>query len=79
MTPSQYEARLGKKNHGVPVPLIRDVIILLDVGELASEEDDAFLRWVHNTGRLSIVVALKSSADKAACVSNGKSVMNSPN
>ena len=44
MTPSQFKAMLLKQAHGVPVSLIRGVPVLLDVGELASEEDNAFRR-----------------------------------
>ena len=44
MTPSQSKAMLLKQAHGVPVSLIRGVPVLLDVGELASEEDSAFIR-----------------------------------
>ena len=44
MTSSQYKARLLDQGHGVPVPLIRGIPVLLYVGELASEEDNAFIR-----------------------------------
>ena len=65
MTSSQYKARLLDQGHGVPVPLIRGIPVLLYVGELASEEDNAFIRWVHKARRLSRVNALRASADKA--------------
>ena len=55
MTPSQYKASLLKQAYGVPVPPIRSVPVLLDVGELASEEDNAFIRWVHKARRLSSI------------------------
>ena len=65
MTPSQYKAKRLDQGHGVPVPLIRGIPVLLDVGELASEEDNAFIRWVHKARRLSSINALRASADKA--------------
>ena len=65
MTLSQYKARLLDQEHGVPVPPIRGIPVLLDVGELASEEDNAFIRWVHKARRLSSINALRASADKA--------------
>ena len=65
MTPSEYKARLLKQAHGVSVPPIRGVPVLLDVWELASEEDNDFMLWVHRARRLSSVNALRASADKA--------------
>ena len=35
MTPSQYKGRLLDQGYGVPVPLVRGIPVLLDVGELA--------------------------------------------
>ena len=51
MTPRQYKARLLDQEHGVPVPPIRGIPVLLDVGELASEEDNEFIRWVNKARR----------------------------
>ena len=65
MTSSQYKARLLVKGHGVPVSPIRGTPILLDVGKLASEENNAFIHWVHKSRRLSSINALIASADKA--------------
>ena len=44
ITPSQYKARLLKQDQGVPVPPIRGFPVVLNVRELASEEDNAFRR-----------------------------------
>uniref|UniRef100_M4C4B7 Uncharacterized protein n=1 Tax=Hyaloperonospora arabidopsidis (strain Emoy2) TaxID=559515 RepID=M4C4B7_HYAAE len=65
MTPSQYKAKRLDQGHGVPVLLIRGIPVLLDVGELASEEDNAFIRWVHKARRLISINTLGASADKA--------------
>ena len=64
MTPSQHKARLLDQVHGVLVPPTRGTPVLLDVGGLASEEDDAFIRWVHKARCLSSINALRESADK---------------
>ena len=65
LTSRQYKARLVKQGHGVPVPLVSSAIILLNVGELASEEDNAFIRWVHMVRCLSSMVALRVTINKA--------------
>ena len=65
ITPSQYKARPLDQGHSVPVPPIRGIPVLLDVGELASEEDNAFIRCAHKARRLSSINALMASADKA--------------
>uniref|UniRef100_M4C4W7 Uncharacterized protein n=1 Tax=Hyaloperonospora arabidopsidis (strain Emoy2) TaxID=559515 RepID=M4C4W7_HYAAE len=65
MTPSQYEARILEQGHGVLVPPIRGIPVLLDARELIAEEDNDFKRWVHKSRRLSRINALRASADKA--------------
>ena len=65
MTTSQYKARILDQGHGVPVPPIRGIPVLLDVGELASEEDNTFIRWVNKARLLSSINALRAGADKA--------------
>ena len=65
MTPSQYMARSLDQGHGVPVPPIRGIPVLLDAEELASEEDNVFICWVHKARRLSSINALRASANKA--------------
>uniref|UniRef100_M4C2D5 Uncharacterized protein n=1 Tax=Hyaloperonospora arabidopsidis (strain Emoy2) TaxID=559515 RepID=M4C2D5_HYAAE len=65
MTPSQYMARILDQGHGAPVPRIRVIPVLLDVGELASEVDNAFICWVHKPRRLGSINSLRPSADKA--------------
>ena len=79
MTPTQYTARLVKQGHGVPVSLIRGVPVLLGDGELASGEDNVFIRWVHKSRRLSSMVALRPSIDKADVPIERKFVITSPN
>uniref|UniRef100_A0AAV1V483 Uncharacterized protein n=1 Tax=Peronospora matthiolae TaxID=2874970 RepID=A0AAV1V483_9STRA len=46
-TQSQYKARLDMQARGAPVPPMKGIPILLLAGETASEEDDAFVHWVH--------------------------------
>uniref|UniRef100_A0AAV1T1J2 Uncharacterized protein n=1 Tax=Peronospora matthiolae TaxID=2874970 RepID=A0AAV1T1J2_9STRA len=46
-TQSQYKARLDMQARGTPVPPIKGIPILLFAGETVSEEDDAFVHWVH--------------------------------
>uniref|UniRef100_A0AAV1UEQ8 Uncharacterized protein n=1 Tax=Peronospora matthiolae TaxID=2874970 RepID=A0AAV1UEQ8_9STRA len=50
---------------GAPVPLIKGIPILLLAGETVSEEDDAFVHWVHYVRRLINIFALKASAHAA--------------
>ena len=47
------------------MPPIRGIPVLLDVEGLVSEEDNAFIRWVNKSRRLSSINALRTSADKA--------------
>ena len=79
LTSRQYKARPVKQGHGVPVPLISSAIILLNVGELDSEEDNEFIRWMHKARRLSSMVTLRASADKADVRLERKYVMNTQN
>ena len=65
MTQIQYKVRLLDQRHGVPVPPIRGTPVPLYVGELASEEDNTFILWVHKAWCLSSINALRASADKA--------------
>ena len=65
MTPSQYNKAFGPRSWCTSSPPIRGISVLLDVGELASEEDNAFIRWVYKTRRLSRINAIRASADKA--------------
>ena len=64
MTPSQYKARLLVQDHGIPIPPIRGISVLLYVGKLASEEDNVVKRWVHQARRLSSINALRASVDR---------------
>uniref|UniRef100_A0AAV1TL79 Uncharacterized protein n=1 Tax=Peronospora matthiolae TaxID=2874970 RepID=A0AAV1TL79_9STRA len=64
-TQSQYKARLDMQARGAPVPPIKGIPILLLAGETASEEDDAFVHWVHYVRRLSNIFALRASAHAA--------------
>uniref|UniRef100_A0AAV1UPU8 Uncharacterized protein n=1 Tax=Peronospora matthiolae TaxID=2874970 RepID=A0AAV1UPU8_9STRA len=50
---------------GAPVPPMKGIPILLLAGETASEEDDAFVSWVHYVRRLSNIFALRASAHAA--------------
>uniref|UniRef100_A0AAV1U2X3 Uncharacterized protein n=1 Tax=Peronospora matthiolae TaxID=2874970 RepID=A0AAV1U2X3_9STRA len=50
---------------GAPVPPIKGIPILLLAGETVSEEDDAFVHWVHYVRRLSNIFALRASAHAA--------------
>ena len=59
-TQSQYIARLVKQAHGTLVPLSRGVLILLCEGELATEEENAFIFWVHKARRLSSMMVLRA-------------------
>ena len=64
MIPSQYKARLFDQGHGLPVPPIKGMPVFLDVEGLASEADNAFIRWVHKARLLSSINALRARADK---------------
>uniref|UniRef100_A0AAV1T260 Uncharacterized protein n=1 Tax=Peronospora matthiolae TaxID=2874970 RepID=A0AAV1T260_9STRA len=64
-TQSQYKARLDMQARGTPVPPIKGIPILLFAGETVSEEDDAFVHWVHYVRRLSNIFALRASASVA--------------
>uniref|UniRef100_A0AAV1T4L6 Uncharacterized protein n=1 Tax=Peronospora matthiolae TaxID=2874970 RepID=A0AAV1T4L6_9STRA len=64
-TQSQYKARLDMQARGAPVPPMKGIPILLLAGETASEEDDAFVHWVHYVRRLSNIFALRASAHAA--------------
>ena len=50
---------------GAPVPPIKVIPILLFAGETTDEEDDALVRCVYRTRRLSSMCALRSSANVA--------------
>uniref|UniRef100_A0AAV1UWK6 Uncharacterized protein n=1 Tax=Peronospora matthiolae TaxID=2874970 RepID=A0AAV1UWK6_9STRA len=50
---------------GTPVPPIKGIPILFLAGETVSEEDDAFVHWVHYVRRLSNIFALRASARAA--------------
>ena len=65
LTQVRHKTRLVNLVNGVPVTKIRGVPVLLVEGELPDEEDNAFFRWVHRARRLSSMVALRASADKA--------------
>uniref|UniRef100_A0AAV1V5V6 Uncharacterized protein n=1 Tax=Peronospora matthiolae TaxID=2874970 RepID=A0AAV1V5V6_9STRA len=78
-TQSQYKARLDMQARGAPVPPMKGIPILLLAGETASEEDDAFVHWVHYVRRLSNIFALRASAHAAdVAASAGQSVTNNP-
>uniref|UniRef100_A0AAV1UXX0 Uncharacterized protein n=1 Tax=Peronospora matthiolae TaxID=2874970 RepID=A0AAV1UXX0_9STRA len=62
---SQYKARLDMQARGAPVPPMKGIPILLLAGETASEEDDAFVHWVHYVRRLSNIFALRANAHAA--------------
>uniref|UniRef100_A0AAV1UUI6 Uncharacterized protein n=1 Tax=Peronospora matthiolae TaxID=2874970 RepID=A0AAV1UUI6_9STRA len=64
-TQSQYKASLDMQARGAPVPPMKGIPILLLAGETASEEDDAFVHWVHYVRRLSNIFALRASAHAA--------------
>uniref|UniRef100_A0AAV1V920 Uncharacterized protein n=1 Tax=Peronospora matthiolae TaxID=2874970 RepID=A0AAV1V920_9STRA len=64
-TQSQYKARLDMQARNTPVPPIKSIPILLFAGETVSEEDDAFVHWVHYVRRLSNIFALRASAHAA--------------
>ena len=64
-TQSQYKARLTSQARGASVPSMKGVPILLFAGEDEMEEDNAFVRWVHRTRRLSSMYALRASASAA--------------
>uniref|UniRef100_A0AAV1VFB2 Uncharacterized protein n=1 Tax=Peronospora matthiolae TaxID=2874970 RepID=A0AAV1VFB2_9STRA len=64
-TQSQYKVRLDMQARGAPVPPIKGIPILLLAGETVSEEDDAFVHWVHYVRLLSNIVALKASVHAA--------------
>uniref|UniRef100_A0AAV1UGQ1 Uncharacterized protein n=1 Tax=Peronospora matthiolae TaxID=2874970 RepID=A0AAV1UGQ1_9STRA len=64
-TQSQYKARLDMQARGAPVPPMKGIPILLLADETASEEDDAFVHWVHYVRRLSNIFALRASAHAA--------------
>uniref|UniRef100_M4BK35 Uncharacterized protein n=1 Tax=Hyaloperonospora arabidopsidis (strain Emoy2) TaxID=559515 RepID=M4BK35_HYAAE len=64
-TQSQYKARLEMKARGARVRPIEGIPIRLFAGETTEEEDDAFVRWVHRTRRLSSMYALRASANVA--------------
>uniref|UniRef100_A0AAV1UB35 Uncharacterized protein n=1 Tax=Peronospora matthiolae TaxID=2874970 RepID=A0AAV1UB35_9STRA len=64
-TQSQYKARLDMQARGTPVPPIKGIPILLLAGKKVSEEDDAFVHWVHYVRRLSNIFALRASAHAA--------------
>uniref|UniRef100_A0AAV1UKF2 Uncharacterized protein n=1 Tax=Peronospora matthiolae TaxID=2874970 RepID=A0AAV1UKF2_9STRA len=50
---------------GTPVSPMKGIPILLLAGETVSEEDDAFVHWVHYVRRLSNIFALRASAHAA--------------
>uniref|UniRef100_A0AAV1TGZ3 Uncharacterized protein n=1 Tax=Peronospora matthiolae TaxID=2874970 RepID=A0AAV1TGZ3_9STRA len=64
-TQSQYKARLDMQARGTPVPPIKGIPILLLAGETVSEEDNAFVHWVHYVRRLSNSFVLRASAHAA--------------
>uniref|UniRef100_A0AAV1TEQ5 Uncharacterized protein n=1 Tax=Peronospora matthiolae TaxID=2874970 RepID=A0AAV1TEQ5_9STRA len=64
-TQGQYKARLDMQARGAPVPPMKGIPILLLAGETASEEDNAFVHWVHYVRRLSKIFALRASAHAA--------------
>uniref|UniRef100_A0AAV1TDY4 Uncharacterized protein n=1 Tax=Peronospora matthiolae TaxID=2874970 RepID=A0AAV1TDY4_9STRA len=64
-TQSQYKARLDMQARGTPVPPIKGIPILFLAGETVSEEDNAFVHWVHYVRRLSNSFALRVSAHAA--------------
>uniref|UniRef100_A0AAV1USY5 Uncharacterized protein n=1 Tax=Peronospora matthiolae TaxID=2874970 RepID=A0AAV1USY5_9STRA len=64
-TQSQYKSRLDMQARGAPVPPIKGIPTLLLAGEKVSEEDDAFVRWVHHVRRLSKMFALRAGAHAA--------------
>uniref|UniRef100_A0AAV1TRQ9 Uncharacterized protein n=2 Tax=Peronospora matthiolae TaxID=2874970 RepID=A0AAV1TRQ9_9STRA len=64
-TQSQYKAHLDMQARGAPIPPIKGIPILLLAGETVSEEDDAFVHWVHYVRRLSNIFALRASAHAA--------------
>uniref|UniRef100_A0AAV1VK77 Uncharacterized protein n=1 Tax=Peronospora matthiolae TaxID=2874970 RepID=A0AAV1VK77_9STRA len=57
---------------GAPVPPIKRLPSLLLAGETVSEEDDAFVRWVHHVRRLSNMFSLRASVNVADVRLEGK-------
>uniref|UniRef100_A0AAV1TS87 Uncharacterized protein n=1 Tax=Peronospora matthiolae TaxID=2874970 RepID=A0AAV1TS87_9STRA len=64
-TQIQYKSRLDMQARSTTVPPIKGIPILLLAGETVSEEDDAFVHWVHYVRRLSNNFALPASAHAA--------------
>ena len=64
-TQGQYKSHLESLDRGVLVRPIKGVPMLLFVGELPEEEDNQFIRWVYRKRHLSIMTALRASADVA--------------
>ena len=79
MTPSQYNKAFGPRSWCTSSPPIRGISVLLDVGELVTEEDNAFVRWVHKARRLSSINDLRVSADMDDVRIERNSVITSPN
>uniref|UniRef100_A0AAV1UW44 Uncharacterized protein n=1 Tax=Peronospora matthiolae TaxID=2874970 RepID=A0AAV1UW44_9STRA len=53
------------QERGAPAPPIKSIPIILFTGETLSEEDDAFVRWVHHVRRLSNMFTLRASDNVA--------------
>uniref|UniRef100_A0AAV1UGV9 Uncharacterized protein n=1 Tax=Peronospora matthiolae TaxID=2874970 RepID=A0AAV1UGV9_9STRA len=62
---SQNKALFDMQARGALVPLIKGIPILLLAGETVSEEDDAFVHWMHFVRCLSSIFALRASAQAA--------------
>uniref|UniRef100_A0AAV1UEL9 Uncharacterized protein n=1 Tax=Peronospora matthiolae TaxID=2874970 RepID=A0AAV1UEL9_9STRA len=64
-TQSQYKTRLDMQARGAPVPPIKGIPIPMFAGEKVSEEDDAFVRWVHHVRRLISLSKQRASVNVA--------------
>uniref|UniRef100_A0AAV1UF10 Uncharacterized protein n=1 Tax=Peronospora matthiolae TaxID=2874970 RepID=A0AAV1UF10_9STRA len=60
-----YKERFDVQARGAPVTPVKGIHILLSAGEKESEENDAFVRWVHRIRRLSSMSALRASVNMA--------------
>ena len=64
-TVSDYLDRLTEQARGASVSTLNAVPVVLLHNERESDEDMAFVRWVHRTRRLPSITALRASFSKA--------------
>ena len=64
-TLSQYKARLAQQSHGILVPRINGVPMILSAEEMDFEEDNLFVRWVHTSRQIINMMSLRESASVA--------------